>query len=61
LRRYIIIKLNGVTAHAGEPEKGINPALVASIINQFDYYSARFQMKRRTKNAQRLIALSVTV
>jgi len=33
----IIIKLNGVTAHAGEPEKGINPALaIASIINQFD-------------------------
>lgn len=33
----IIIKLNGVTAHAGEPEKGINPALaIASILNQFD-------------------------
>jgi amidohydrolase len=33
----IIIKLNGVTAHAGEPEKGINPALaIAKIINQFD-------------------------
>jgi amidohydrolase len=33
----MIIKLNGVTAHAGEPEKGINPALaIASIINQFD-------------------------
>lgn len=32
----IIIKLNGVTAHAGEPEKGINPALaIAAIINQF--------------------------
>jgi len=33
----IIIKLNGVTAHAGEPQKGINPALaIAAIINQFD-------------------------
>jgi amidohydrolase len=33
----IIIKLNGVTAHAGEPEKGINPALaIASIINHFN-------------------------
>ncbi|UQD56729.1 amidohydrolase [Flavobacterium sp. K5-23] len=33
----VIIKLNGVTAHAGEPEKGINPALaIASIITQFN-------------------------
>ena len=33
----IIIKLKGKTAHAGEPEKGINPALaIAAIINQFD-------------------------
>lgn len=33
----IIIKLKGKTAHAGEPEKGINPALaIASIITQFD-------------------------
>jgi amidohydrolase len=33
----IIIKLNGITAHAGEPEKGVNPALaIASIIKEFD-------------------------
>jgi amidohydrolase len=33
----IIVKLKGVTAHAGEPEKGINPALaIASIITHFD-------------------------
>ncbi|TDD95939.1 amidohydrolase [Flavobacterium cellulosilyticum] len=33
----IIIKLKGKTAHAGEPEKGINPALaIAAIINQFN-------------------------
>jgi amidohydrolase len=33
----IVIKLDGVTAHAGEPEKGINPALaIAAIINQFN-------------------------
>ena len=33
----IIIKLKGKTAHAGEPEKGINPALaIAIIINQFN-------------------------
>ncbi len=33
----MIIKLNGVTAHAGEPEKGINPAMaIAEIISQFD-------------------------
>jgi amidohydrolase len=33
----IIIKLKGVTAHAGEPEKGINPALaISSIIKEFD-------------------------
>jgi amidohydrolase len=33
----IIIKLDGITAHAGEPEKGINPALaIASIITQFN-------------------------
>jgi amidohydrolase len=33
----MIIKLDGITAHAGEPEKGINPALaIASIINQFN-------------------------
>lgn len=33
----IIIKLNGKTAHAGEPEKGINPALaIAAIITQFN-------------------------
>ena len=33
----IIIKLKGKTAHAGEPEKGINPALaIATIINQFN-------------------------
>lgn len=35
----IIIKLNGITAHAGEPEKGINPALaIASIITEFDKF-----------------------
>ena len=35
----IIIKLNGKTAHAGEPEKGINPALaIAAIINQFNTF-----------------------
>jgi metal-dependent amidase/aminoacylase/carboxypeptidase family protein len=33
----IIIKLEGITAHAGEPEKGINPAL-ASIITQFNTF-----------------------
>jgi amidohydrolase len=33
----IIIKLNGKTAHAGEPENGINPALaIATITTQFD-------------------------
>jgi amidohydrolase len=33
----IIIKLKGKTAHAGEPENGVNPALaIASIINQFN-------------------------
>lgn len=33
----IIIKLNGKTAHAGEPEKGINPALaIAAIITRFN-------------------------
>jgi amidohydrolase len=33
----MIIKLEGITAHAGEPEKGFNPALaIASIIIQFD-------------------------
>jgi metal-dependent amidase/aminoacylase/carboxypeptidase family protein len=33
----IIIKLEGITAHAGEPEKGINPAMaIASIITQFN-------------------------
>ena len=33
----IIIKLKGKTAHAGEPEKGINPTLaIAAIINQFN-------------------------
>ena len=33
----IIIKLKGKTAHAGEPEKGINPALaIAAIINEFN-------------------------
>ncbi|WP_366183566.1 amidohydrolase [Flavobacterium ovatum] len=32
----IIIKLNGKTSHAGEPEKGINPALaLAEITTQF--------------------------
>jgi amidohydrolase len=35
----IIIKLDGITAHAGEPEKGINPALaIASIITQFNTF-----------------------
>jgi len=33
----IIIKLKGKTAHAGEPEKGINPALaIAGIITEFN-------------------------
>ena len=33
----IIIKLEGITAHAGEPEKGINPALaIATIITEFN-------------------------
>lgn len=33
----IIIKLNGKTAHAGEPENGDNPALaIAEIINEFN-------------------------
>jgi len=33
----IIIKLNGKTAHAGEPEMGINPALaIAAITTQFN-------------------------
>jgi amidohydrolase len=35
----IIIKLEGITAHAGEPEKGINPAMaIASIIIQFNTF-----------------------
>jgi metal-dependent amidase/aminoacylase/carboxypeptidase family protein len=35
----IIIKLEGITAHAGEPEKGINPAMaIASIITQFNTF-----------------------
>ena len=35
----MIIKLDGITAHAGEPEKGINPALaIASIITQFNTF-----------------------
>lgn len=35
----MIIKLDGITAHAGEPEKGINPALaIASIISQFNTF-----------------------
>jgi amidohydrolase len=35
----IIIKLNGITAHAGEPEKGINPAqAIASIITEFNKF-----------------------
>ena len=34
----IIIKLKGKTAHAGEPENGINPALaIAEIINRFTH------------------------
>lgn len=33
----IIIKLKGIIAHAGEPEKGINPALaIASIISEYN-------------------------
>ena len=33
----IIIKLKGKTSHAGEPEKGINPALaIATIITEFN-------------------------
>lgn len=33
----IIIKLKGVTAHAGEPEKGINPALaIAAIVSEYN-------------------------
>ena len=33
----LIIKLKGITAHAGEPEKGINPALaLAKITTQFN-------------------------
>ena len=33
----IIIKLKGKTSHAGEPEKGINPALaIAAIITEFN-------------------------
>lgn len=33
----MIIKLKGKTAHAGEPEKGINPTLaIAAIINKFN-------------------------
>ena len=33
----MIIQLNGKTAHAGEPEKGINPALaIAQIISHFN-------------------------
>ncbi|MDI5889433.1 amidohydrolase [Flavobacterium yafengii] len=33
----MIIKLKGKTAHAGEPERGINPSLaIAAIINQFN-------------------------
>jgi metal-dependent amidase/aminoacylase/carboxypeptidase family protein len=36
----IIIKLEGITAHAGEPEKGINPAMaIASIITNSILYS----------------------
>lgn len=35
----IIIKLKGITAHAGEPEKGINPALaIAAILSAFNNY-----------------------
>lgn len=35
----LIIKLKGITSHAGEPEKGINPALaLAKIITQFNQY-----------------------
>jgi metal-dependent amidase/aminoacylase/carboxypeptidase family protein len=34
----IIIKLEGITAHAGEPER-INPAMaIASIITQFNTF-----------------------
>ncbi|MGO4773287.1 amidohydrolase [Flavobacterium sp. W22_SRS_FK3] len=33
----IIIKLKGITAHAGEPEKGVNPALaIAAIISKYN-------------------------
>ncbi|MEO8252994.1 MAG: amidohydrolase [Flavobacterium sp.] len=33
----IVIKLKGITAHAGEPEKGINPALaIATIISEYN-------------------------
>jgi len=35
----IIIKLKGITAHAGEPEKGINPALaIAEIITEYNQF-----------------------
>ena len=35
----LIIKLKGITAHAGEPHKGINPALaLAKITTQFNQY-----------------------
>lgn len=44
----IIIKLNGKTSHAGEPEKGINPALaIAAIITQFN---AQIQADISNKN-----------
>jgi hypothetical protein len=43
----IIIKLEGITAHAGEPEKGINPAMaIASIIpNSILLFKLTFQRK----------------
>jgi metal-dependent amidase/aminoacylase/carboxypeptidase family protein len=34
----IIIKLEGITAHAGEPEKGINPAMAIASILQFNTF-----------------------
>jgi metal-dependent amidase/aminoacylase/carboxypeptidase family protein len=41
----IIIKLEGITAHAGEPEKGINPAMAIASIMQFNTFKLTFQKK----------------
>jgi metal-dependent amidase/aminoacylase/carboxypeptidase family protein len=41
----IIIKLEGITAHAGEPEKGINPAMAIVITITTTLFRLTFQRK----------------